>query len=98
MSTIRIEQRKLEFAKKQTVSLHEDSDILAVKVHDNDPYIYALVESDNDVNVLKYDVYFFEVGTHIDPEVASSMDYIDTIEDYRGIVFHVFGCWNNAEN
>lgn len=90
MPTIRIEHKKLTITKKQTVQLHEDADILTVKMHDNDPYLYALVESDVE-NTLLYDVYMFEVGTLIEPEIASSMYYLSTIEDYKGIVYHVFG-------
>ena len=78
---------KLNFKKEQTVAIPEASRVLSIKTIDEDPYAFVLVDMKNysdktsEISIFMYDTnYTFK----------DKCFYFDTIQDYRGIIKHVF--------
>lgn len=86
----RVVKYKLNFLRVQSILVHADAEIIAIKVHDNDPYLYCTVSGQSEEQVWRQ-IMMIETDSYIDPAIAESMFYIDTVEDFKGIVFHAFG-------
>lgn len=91
--TIKVIRHELTFDRIQVIPLHEDADVLCVKVGDDgEPCLYALVNSDaEEYNTIEIRLY--RENAPMDIEFADHMRYISTIDDYKGIAHHVFYRW-----
>lgn len=80
---------RLEFKSEQTILIPQSAQILNIKTIDDEPYLFAWVEIQNyytdkedKMVIVMYDTNHTFSG--------SNLRYIDSIQDYRGIVKHVF--------
>lgn len=79
---------ELDFVTEQTVKIPYYSQIINVKMNDGYAYLLVLVDLDNytgktvDRQVLMYD------GNYSIKD--KDINYLNTIEDYRGILKHIF--------
>ena len=62
-----IKEQKLEFVSHQIIKIPRDSQILSVKVHDNDPFLWYITSEPNDVRMFDLDIYMFEKNSSLKP-------------------------------
>jgi len=71
----------------QTISVPVNAQILTVQTQYNEPFMWALVDTDNDMRFVKIDIY----GTGHPIDTEHQREYLGTFQMDGGIlVFHVF--------
>jgi hypothetical protein len=79
---------QLGFDEKQYVSLPKDAKILTVQVQKNNPCLWTLVDTENEIEKRRIEIYG---AGHEIPNDGMERKYISTSQMYDGdFVFHVF--------
>lgn len=77
----------IEITDSQVIKLPKEYRVLTVQIQNNNPFLWALVDTDNDLE----DAEILIIGTGHGIQNIETMEYISTIQVNNGkLIFHVF--------
>jgi hypothetical protein len=72
----------------QTIEMPRKAKVLTVQLQFNQPWMWAMVDSDNDKEVREFELR--GTGENLPVLVATYRKYINTIQFDNGLVYHLF--------
>lgn len=86
---ITIYKYKITFTDLTIVELPKDAKILTVQEQNNEPYLWALVDTEKEKETRHFRI--AGTGHEIEKEITNQLDYINTFQLRGGsLVFHLF--------